>query len=417
MFEDLYTRQKTIEKQRSAPLLQERLSFLRHLDASGAKRKSLQRKATNLLRLVYLLDLKGPERVSDEQIKAAAEEWSRPGMLRVCMAASPETKAQFISDAIRWLRFLGWRDTPVRPASHPHAAEVAAFAEWAREERGYAEATIESCCEAANLFFRFLATSDTALASVHITDIDRAFIARTAHREIKRSTITSYAERLRMFFRLAEERGWCMRGIAAAITPPRTYVNETIPARLDREDVVRLLATTEGNRPVDKRDRAILMLLIAYGLRSAELRGLQLDDLDWEQETLRVRRPKTGRTDLFPLSRGVAKAILRYVVDIRPSRPDRSLFFTLAAPIRPLSKGALGLMVRKRLGQVGVVTGRRGPHTLRHAAAQNLLDQGVSMKEIGDFLGHRSASATGLYAKVNLNALREVADFDLGGLA
>ena len=417
MFEDLYTRQKTIEKQRSAPLLQERLSFLRHLDASGAKRKSLQRKATNLLRLVYLLDLKGPERVSDEQIMAAAKDWSIPGMFRIYTAASPQTKAQFISDAIRWLHFLGWRETPKRPAAHPHEAEVAAFAKWAREERGYAEATIESCCEAADLFFRFLATSDTALAAIHITDIDRAFIARTAHREIKRITITNYAGRLRMFFRFAEDRGWCMRGIAAAITPPRTYVNESIPNGLKREDVVRLLATTEGNRPVDKRDRAILMLLIAYGLRSAELRGLQLDDLDWEKETLRVRRPKTGRTDLFPLSRGVAKAILRYVVDIRPSRPDRSLFFTLAAPIRPLSKSALGETVRKRLRQVGVVTGRRGPHTLRHAAAQNLLDQGVSMKEIGDFLGHRSASAAGLYAKVNLNALREVADFDLGGLA
>ena len=63
------------------------------------------------------------------------------------------------------------------------------------------------------------------------------------------------------------------------------------------------------------------------------------------------------------------------------------------------------------------MTWRRGPHALRHAAAQHLLDQGMSYKVIGDFLGHRNTSSTAVYAKVNLNALREVADFDLEGLA
>ena len=66
---------------------------------------------------------------------------------------------------------------------------------------------------------------------------------------------------------------------------------------------------------------------------------------------------------------------------------------------------------------LGIVARHRGPHALRHSAAQHLLDQGMSMKVIGDFLGHRRPSSTAVYAKVNLNALREVADVDLGGLA
>jgi integrase/recombinase XerD len=74
-------------------------------------------------------------------------------------------------------------------------------------------------------------------------------------------------------------------------------------------------------------------------------------------------------------------------------------------------------MVRDRLAAIGVVDGRRGPHALRHAAAQHLLDQGMSMKVIGDFLGHRDPSSTAIYAKVNLTALREVAALDLEGLA
>ena len=150
MFEDLYTRQKTIEKQRSAPLLQERLSFLRHLDASGAKRKSLQRKATNLLRLVYLLDLKGPERVSDEQIKAAAEELVATGNAQG-LHGSFACRLKLISSATQFDGCASWAGAklPRDPRRTPMKPRLLAFAKWAREERGYAEATIESCCEAA----------------------------------------------------------------------------------------------------------------------------------------------------------------------------------------------------------------------------------------------------------------------------
>ena len=93
------------------------------------------------------------------------------------------------------------------------------------------------------------------------------------------------------------------------------YPDENVRSTLSRDDVRRLLATTDGDRPGDTRDRAILMLLIVYGLRAGEVRSLRLDDLDWENETLRVRRPKTGRTDLFPLSQAVGQAIVRYLVE------------------------------------------------------------------------------------------------------
>ena len=92
------------------------------------------------------------------------------------------------------------------------------------------------------------------------------------------------------------------------------------------------LPATEGDRPVEKRDRAILMVSIAYGLGAGEVGGLQLNDLDWENETLRVRRPKVGRTHLYPLSRGVGQGDVppRGRAHARP-RPRRSA----AAPYRP----------------------------------------------------------------------------------
>ena len=164
---------------------------------------------------------------------------------------------------------------------------------------------------------------------------------------------------------------------------------------------------------VDLRDRAILMLFVSYGLRVAEVAGLRLDDFDWDARLLWVRCPKPGRTQLWPLSQDVGQAILDYLQQGRPTGYGRAVFFTSRAPVRPLDRKALGKIVRDRLAVIGVVTGRRGPHALRHAAAQHLLDRGMSMKVIGDFLGHRNPSSTAIYAKVDLPALREVAALDL----
>ena len=103
----------------------------------------------------------------------------------------------------------------------------------------------------------------------------------------------------------------------------------------------------------------------------------------------------------------------------RESPDDRTvgeIFLTLKAPFRPLSPGALYHVVSTRLSELGITALRRGPHALRHACAGHLLSEGLSLKEIGDHLGHRSAYATRVYAKVDLAGLRQVADFDLGGL-
>ena len=299
---------------------------------------------------------------------------------------------------------------------HPHSAEVDAYEEWLRSTRGLSEATVHGYRVAADRFFNWLAKSDVPLTSVKITDIDDAIAAEKARGTCNRRTIHDYAQRLRAFFRFAEARRWCRPGLAAGMLPPRFIWDEAVPRGLKRENVLRLLATTEGNRPANKRDRAILMLFIAYGLRACEVGGLRLEDFDWENEMLRVRSSKTGRIHSYPLSRPVGDAVLRYLREVRPSGFGRTLFFTMRAPIRPLSRRTLGKIVKDRLARIGIVTGKRGTHALRHAAAQHLLDHGMSMKAIGDFLGHRDPASTAIYAKVNLSALREVANFDLGGL-
>ena len=414
MFEDLFTKPGAIASYRAAPFLEERLSYLSHCAQAGARPSTLRYIAAHQTNLIQLLDYREGDRVSVARIESAAERWSRPGGRRCSQVAKSEACRRFVGHAVRWLRFLNLLEEPGR-AQHAHTGEVAAFEAWMRHERGWTEETISGCRGTVDRFFFRLERRHIALADVSIADIDRA-VARWHARGCSRVTVHDYAQRLRTFFRFAERRGWCAPGLAEGILPSRFHRGETLPKGLNRDEVLRLLATTEGDRAADVRDRAILMVLIAYGLRSGEVAGLRLEDLNWERERLRVRRPKPGRTHHYPLSRAVGQAILRYLRELRPRHSDRTLFFTLNSPIRPLSGKAISHVVRSRLDRLGIVGKRRGAHALRHAAAQHLLDHGLSMKEVGDYLGHRSVSATSAYAKVRLGALREVADIDLEGL-
>jgi integrase/recombinase XerD len=219
------------------------------------------------------------------------------------------------------------------------------------------------------------------------------------------------------FFRHAEMRGWCSPGIAAAIDAPRLFKQDGLPRGPRWVDVQRLMEGTVGEGPRDTRDHAILMLLAIYGLRSGEVRGLRLEDLDWTGEVITVLRPKQRRTQYYPLVASVGDAILRYLQAARPRCTSREVFVTLKAPFRPLSAGGMYYAVASRLDALGIQAEHHGPHGLRHACAAHLVEAGLSLKEIGDHLGHRGTYATRTYAKVDLVGLREVAAFDLGGLS
>ena len=419
MFEKLFTKPFTIERYRSAPLAEHRRRYLRHLATQGAARLTLRQIANDQVRLLCILDLKEGERISVSRIEATAADWPHARVYRVGrrLRSSRRSVKYALGRIVRWLRFLGWLDEPIARPRHLHGAEVATYERWMRDERGYVEVSIQDRLRTADEFFDWLKAKGKPLGSVTIANIDASIAAKAACRDYSRVTIRTHAARLRTFFRFAEERGWCKPGTAAGIIPERLYPGQNVRSTLSQSDIRNLLATTEGDRPVDKRDRAILMLFIVYGLRAGEVRCLQLEDLDWHNETLRVHRPKTGRTDLYPLSRAVGQAIVRYLLEVRPPWPERALFLTISAPIRPLGRTAPGTIVRRRMDNAGIAAARRGPHALRHTAAQHLLDRGASMKVIGDYLGHRNARSTKTYARFDLNALREVADFNLEGLS
>ena len=204
--------------------------------------------------------------------------------------------------------------------------------------------------------------------------------------------------------------------MANSILVPRIYRHEGLPLGPSWEHVRSLINDSRGDKPVQLRDRAILLLLAVYGLRSGEVRRLRLEDINWKKDWLSVVRSKSGRRELLPLESHTGNALACYLRQGRPKCDSRSVFITLNAPFRPLTTGAVYNLVSRRLLSVVGPGKSRGPHALRHACACRLVDAGFTLKEIGDHLGHSSPDSTRIYAKVNLTSLRLVAMEDLGGL-
>ena len=183
--------------------------------------------------------------------------------------------------------------------------------------------------------------------------------------------------------------------LAPEISGPPIYALEGIPSTIAPEDVRRALAALKEDRSsTGLRDYAIWMLLTTYGLRGAEIKALQLSDIDWRGERLRIRHSKTGAYSELPLLPRPANALLDYLRHGRPATRERTVFLRAQAPYRPLAYSTpLHGVVSRRLAAVGVVpTGKHGTHALRHARAVSLLRGGVPLKVIGDVLGHRSSN-------------------------
>ena len=136
--------------------------------------------------------------------------------------------------------------------------------------------------------------------------------------------------------------------------------------------------------PAGKRDYAMLLLLVTYGLRAREVAALTLDDIDWKRERLAVPGRKAGHSTAFPLAVSVGAALADYLQHGRPPAAGRRVFFRAAAPVRPVGAAAVSAAARRYLLKAGIDVPRPGSHTLRHTAVQQLVDAGFPLKTIGD---------------------------------
>lgn len=414
MFTQLVRQPRTLALYRNGPFPRERERYLVYLSGRGYRKGRVTGINIQLLAIAQQLPMGIGKRITKAEISEAAEIWMKERRQR---SSLPHTlvlaKTDFISTACKWLRFLGWLDEP-QPVL-PFANELERFVQHLRDDRGLADATINGRRVYLESFFRWLAARGRLISAVTAKDISEYFSAQE-FRAWSRITVAHLADSLRSFFTYAASRSWCAPGIAATIDRPRLYCYEPLPQGPSWEDVRRLIANLSGDDPTRIRNRAVVLLLAVYGFRVGEVAKLTIDDLDWETERIHVRRSKQRKTQDYPLTPEVGAAILRYLKEVRPRSVCRELFLTLRSPHHPLAADSLSARVQTLVRGLGVKLPHYGAHALRHACATHLLAQGFSMKQIGDHLGHRSAASTGIYAKVDLCSLRQVADQTLTDL-
>jgi integrase/recombinase XerD len=414
MLESLLERSFSLNRHTAAPLLSERVAFLKYLQERGTSRTALRNVSGQLLHVIDLLKLEKLRDVKVGEIKEAARRWGKQQRTNAKARSYVRTESYFEYVAKKWLRFAGRLKTPATPCTW-FTDHLEDFARWMTEELGLSPLSVRSHCWKASKFLIWFAESHPCLSNVKLQDVDE-FLMQRGTGGWNRTSVTVAAQALRIFFRHAERRGWCKAGIAKGIAGPRRYVHEGLPEGPTWTEVQRLLEGVKGTSGSALRARAILSLFAIYGLRSGEVSRLRLSDFDWSAETFLVTHSKRGGTQPYPLQHDVGDAILEYITKGRPRTSCRHLFVTLHMPYRRVETSSLWALTNWRIKAAGILCRRSGPHCLRHACATHLLQEGVSLKEIGDLLGHRSAMATGIYAKVDITMLRRVADFDLGGL-
>lgn len=411
MYETLFKYPGVLARYCKGPYAEAREQFVESCAKQGYSRRMQVKIAWILMTVAPALDLnKGALTTLDVQraIECRMHVLRQPGGVTDAMSS----RALFVRFVEAWLRSMGLLAEAT--VARRFVGEINAFATYLRDERGLSPVTISTRSERLAWFVDSLRTLDS-LAGITIADVD-AFVSKMHAQGWSRASLCQLTNSLRSFFKFAAARGWCSGNLPAAIASPRVYAREGIPQGPTWPDVQRLLAETLDDSPAGIRDHAILLLLALYGLRRGEVAMLRLDDLDWHNEIIWIRRTKQRRTQRYPLLTKVGNAILRYLQDVRPRCACRELFLALSAPTRALSADSITAIVRNRMSSLGIRSHARGAHCLRHACAEHLLAADFTLKEIGDHLGHRSANSTMAYTKVDIGALRRVAELDLGRL-
>jgi len=310
---------------------------------------------------------------------------------------------------VRQLRSAGVVPAP-EPAvdSSPMAALLARFETYLRQERSLAECTISEYLTFAREFTSDHLDGGTArLDCLHAGDVRDFLLVRVRRMAPKRGQLMGSA--LRSFLRYLFLRSETRTDLALAVPTVRQWRLASVPRHISPRDVERLLRSCNVSSATGRRNRAILLLLARLGLRACEVVALELDDLRWREGEIVVRGKGLIR-DRLPLPSDVGRALALYLERDRPPCSSRRVFLRGRAPRRGFGHpSTVSTIVMRALTRAGVAAPMHGAHLLRHSLATAMVRKGASLAEIGQVLRHRSPNTTEIYAKLDFDALRDVA--------
>jgi integrase/recombinase XerC len=285
-----------------------------------------------------------------------------------------------------------------------------AFLKYLESERNLSAHTIRAYLGDLDSFFEHLEKLDiTDFSKLELSHI-RSWLANQQVKGGARTTLSRRAVSIRLFTKWATKKGYLAKDVGATLATPKGA--RTLPDVLNVADAglaMDALATrvAEEDGPLSKRDCAMVEVLYASGARVSELCGLDLQDIDYERNTIRVIG-KGNKERTIPLGNPAMRALDAWLKEGRPSlagdKSDRAVF--LGARGKRIDQRTVRTVVYQALEALeGAV--KLGPHALRHSAATHLLEGGADLRTVQEILGHASLATTQIYTHVSTKRLQK----------
>ena len=403
MLEDWFSRAQDRQRIRANPLGPTLERYIVYLAARGHSRASLQRYVSAAEHFGRWL---GRRRLSRRTVQRFIH-----GHLRRCRCRPPVVRNPICTHAAlgHLLVVAGVAPIRVRRRRGFVGDLLLRYEETLITVRGLAAGTTQSFLIVAQEMLRKLRGQSLQQLRTWTPERVARYVIRVAdgHRA---STNKRMASAIRSFLRFLLQDGWVALDLSAAVPTFAHWRLATLPETLHEDEVAKLTAVADPRTPLGRRDRAIVLCLSELGLRASDVVDLRLTGVDWTARTLQVHRRKDRESALVPMTRKLSDALRVYVRHGRPACSTPNLFVIHQAPVgKPLTKRGLCNMVLRLARRAGLGDRVHGTHILRHTFASRMLRSGASVKQIADLLGHESIDTTMIYAKVDFDALAEVA--------
>ena len=283
--------------------------------------------------------------------------------------------------------------------------ELSEFLDYLRYERNASAHTIAGYRRDLRQFIAYVEERGSSLRKIDNVLI-RGFMAQLHERKLKKSSSARKLAAIRSFFRFGVKKKWIAENPAKMVATPKQ--EKHVPSFLSEQEMAGFLEVPDSGKPLELRDRAILELLYASGIRVSELVGINLEDASLRERLIRVRG-KGKKERLVPFGR-VACEHLEAYLGVRPElaqdRVGETAFF-LNYQGRRITSRSVERIVDKYI-RLTAIKRRISPHSLRHSFASHLLGRGADLRVIQELLGHESLATTQKYTHLNLGQLMDV---------
>lgn len=286
------------------------------------------------------------------------------------------------------------------------ATLIQAFLDYLAVECGLAANTQDAYARDLALFADYLERRTQPDVRSVTTTLALGFLSELKDRGYAVGSIARMLVAVRMFYRYLALEGQVERNVMAALDSPRLW--RRLPSVLSPPEVELLLAAPDTTTPLGIRDKAILEVLYATGVRASEVTSLNTDSVHHDYGYLRCLG-KGAKERVVPIGRLAIGWLQRYTAEVRPAlvkgRPEPALFVSRIG--RRLSRLAVWALVKRYARLTGVIKDV-SPHTLRHSFATHLLSGGADLRSVQEMLGHASIMTTQIYTHVDRDRLKDV---------